>query len=42
MTYSSSNSISTINSISKSVNNSNSVAVFFKHAYHANPVADRK
>ena len=33
---------STINSISLSVNNSNSTFVFFKHAYHANPGADKK
>ena len=32
---------STINSISLSVNNSNSTFVFFKHAFHANPGADK-
>ena len=35
-------SFSTINSISISVNNSNSSSVFFKHACHANPGADKK
>ena len=33
---------STITSISLSVNNSNSTSVFFRHACHANPGADRK
>ena len=33
---------SIINSISVSVNNSNSTPVFFKQAYHANPGADTK
>ena len=34
-TYSSSNSFSTINSISMTVNNLNLTSVFFKAAYHA-------
>ena len=34
--------ISTINSISISVNNSNSTFVFFKHACHANHGEDKK
>ena len=33
---------STINSMSISVNNSNSTFVFFKHSCHDNPVADKK
>ena len=33
---------STINSISLSVNNSNSTFAIFKHACHANPSADKK
>ena len=33
---------STINNISKSVNNSNLVPIFFKQACHANPGADKK
>ena len=37
-----SNSFSTINSISISVNTSNSTSVFFKHVCHANPGADKK
>ena len=41
VTYSSSNSFSTINSISISVNNSNFTSVFFEAACHANPVAER-
>ena len=32
---------STINNISKLVDNSNSISVFFKHACHANPGADK-
>ena len=35
-------SFSTINSISISVNDSYSTFVFFKHACHANPGADKK
>ena len=41
MTYSTSNSFSTINNISTLVNNSSFTSVFFKDAYHANPGADR-
>ena len=37
ITYSSSNSFSTINSISMSVNSSYFTSVFFKTAYHAYP-----
>ena len=33
---------SNVSSISESVNNSNSILVFFKHACRANPVADKK
>ena len=40
MTYFS-NAISTINSMSISVNNSNFTSVFFKFAYHANAGAER-
>ena len=36
-----SNSFSTINSISISVNTSNSTSVFFKHVCHANPGAEK-
>ena len=42
MTYSPSNSFFYHNSISASVNNSNFTPVFFKHACHANPGADKK
>ena len=43
MTYSSSNSFFLpFNNISISVNNSNSIPVLFKHAYHANPESDKK
>ena len=41
VTYSSSNFLSTTNSISISVNNSNFTSVFFKAVCHANPGADR-
>ena len=37
MTY-----FSTINNKSVSVNNSNSTSIYFKHAFHANPGADKK
>ena len=42
MTYSSSNSFSTINSISMTVNNLNLTSVFFKAAYHAYLGAEKK
>ena len=42
LTNSASNSFSAINSVSIFVNNSNSTFVFFKHACHANPGADKK
>ena len=42
MTYSSSNSFSTINNTSISVNNSNFTPVFFKHACHADPDAGKQ
>ena len=40
MTYSVSNSFSTINNILISVDNSNFASVLFKQAYYANPGAD--
>ena len=33
---------SNVSSISEFVNNSNSTPIFFKHACHANPVAEKK
>ena len=42
MTYSSSNPFSIINNMLTSVNNSNFTSVFFKHACHADPGADKK
>ena len=42
MTYSSSYTFSTFNSMSISVNNSNFTSVFFKDAYHANLGTERK
>ena len=42
MTYSTSNSFSTVNNISISVNSSSFTLTFFKAAYHANPDAVRK
>ena len=42
MTYSTSNSFSSINNISFLVNNSSFTSVFFKQACHANSGADQK